>query len=298
MQVVDLLRQFTPHGRSQTLTDLAANWGKVVAAGITTPLRVAHFLAQVATETGEFSIIEENMNYSAERLCQVWPSHFRSLGVAAAYAHNPEKLANYIYADANRKPGYRLGNTQPGDGWRYRGRGLMQTTGRDNYRRAGHEANPEALAIVGVSLDAALQEWTEGGCNALADADNLKAIRRVINGGQIGIEHAAVHLARAKRIFTAGALADLRYGGPPSPTPAKPAPRPQNAPPAPAPPPTGGMKPATPKGPAVASSAAGASGGVIAIGAQKMGIDPGIALAVGFLAAVAIFVIVNKFRKG
>lgn len=294
MQVVDLLRQFSPNGRAALINGLAANWAKLTAAGITTPIRVQHFLAQIATETGGFAIVEENMNYSAERLCQVWPSHFRSLGQAAAYAHNPEKLANYIYADANRQPSHRLGNTEPGDGWRYRGRGFMQTTGRANYTRIGRADNPESLADPAIALGAAVEEWTRGKCNKLADEDNLKAIRRVINGGQIGIEHAAVNLARAKRIFTAAALAGLTIGQPGE-SPPQP---PKAVPPAPPATKPGAKPPPKPPMPPAANVVAGATGGVIATGASIMSLDPFVAMAVGFIAAVAVFVIINKFRKG
>jgi len=285
MQVAELLKQFAPGGRPATLKALAVNWAKLGAAGISTPLRVAHFLAQIATETGGFTIIEENMNYSAQRLCQVWPSHFRSLGQAAAYAHAPEKLANYIYADANRQPSHRLGNVKEGDGWRYRGRGFMQTTGRENYRKAGHEDDPDALADVAVSLDAAIDEWVRGRCNALADDDNLRAIRRVINGGVIGLDHAEVHLARAKRLFTAEALRSLGvpYVPPPE-EPPKPAPTPPKVSP--------------PSRPDLAGGAAStAAGGIVTTGANAMGIDPFVALAVGFIVAVGIFVAVRKYRR-
>ena len=91
------------------------------------PLRMAHFMAQVLHECGGLTIQFENLNYSAERLPKVWPSRFQPTGPLNpnAYAHNPQKLANEVY-------GRRMGNTAPGDGFAYRGRGLLQLTGKDS----------------------------------------------------------------------------------------------------------------------------------------------------------------------
>lgn len=82
-------------------------------------------MAQVLHETGGLTVLVENMNYRAERIVQVWPSRFRTIEEATPYAHNPEKLANKVY-------GGRMGNTHPGDGWRFIGRGLLQITGRES----------------------------------------------------------------------------------------------------------------------------------------------------------------------
>lgn len=108
--------------------------------GIDTPARVAHFLAQVGVESGGLARVEENLSYSAERLMTVWPSRFKTLAAAQAYARNPEALANKVY-------GGRMGSTQPGDGWRYRGRGLKQLTGRNNYKEYA-EAYRVGIAVL------------------------------------------------------------------------------------------------------------------------------------------------------
>jgi putative chitinase len=98
---------------------------------------LAAILAEVYHETGgKMQPVEENLNYSAKRLTQVWPGRFPTLSSAQPYANNPQKLANKVY-------GGRMGNTGPNDGWLFRGRGLPQITGRDNYRRAGIEGNPD-----------------------------------------------------------------------------------------------------------------------------------------------------------
>lgn len=104
---------------------------------------LAAILAEVYHETGgTMQPVEENLNYSAKRLTQVWPGRFPTIASAQPYANNPQKLANKVY-------GGRMGNTGPNDGWMFRGRGLPQITGRDNYRRAGIEGNPDkALEMV------------------------------------------------------------------------------------------------------------------------------------------------------
>jgi len=95
---------------------------------INTPLRLAHFLSQVNHESGDMKYIEENLNYSAKRLLQVFPKYFKRLEEAKKYEYKPEKIANKIYAN-------RMGNGDEanGDGWRYRGRGPIQLTGKNNY---------------------------------------------------------------------------------------------------------------------------------------------------------------------
>ncbi len=95
---------------------------------INTPLRLAHFLSQVNHESGDMKYIEENLNYSAKRLLQVFPKYFKTIDGANKYAYKPEKIANKIYT--NRMGN---GNEASGDGWRYRGRGPIQLTGKNNY---------------------------------------------------------------------------------------------------------------------------------------------------------------------
>jgi putative chitinase len=202
MITAERIGRFSPRAKPDLVQALVDGWPMIRDAGINTPLRVAHFIAQIATETGGFTIYEENLNYGAKRLMEVWPARFPDLQIAGAYAHNPEKLANFVYADANRKPGYRLGNTKPGDGWRYRGRGFIQTTGRDNYRKAGFEDAPEKLSVPSIGLRAAVDEFVSTGCLKLADKDNITTIRKRINGGDIGLDRARVYLAKARLIFT------------------------------------------------------------------------------------------------
>lgn len=159
-----------------------------------TPGRLGHFLAQVLHESGGLMIQFENLNYSAGRLPKVWPSRFRPTGALDpdAYAHAPEALANEVY-------GGRIGNNAPGDGFKFRGRGLMQLTGRDSYTRATAHLRraypdtpdlalePDAVIRADWCLKVAACEWSNKGCNALADQDSIRAITRRINGGLIGL---------------------------------------------------------------------------------------------------------------
>jgi putative chitinase len=161
--------------------------------GITKPLRVAHFLAQVLHETGGLTILEENLSYRAERIVEVFGSgrHSAAVGLAEArtLARNPEALAERVYGLGNPRKARELGNTELGDGFRYRGRGVLQTTGRGSYKRlgtragVGFEANPELVASAQHALSPALLEWSEGGLNLAADRNDIAAITRAINGG-------------------------------------------------------------------------------------------------------------------
>lgn len=172
------------------------------------PLRLAHFMAQVLHESGGLTIQFENLNYSAPRLPVVWPTRFRPRGPLdpAAFAHNHEKLANEVYAN-------RMGNTAPGDGFKYRGRGLMQLTGKDSYREATQivrSFNPQAPDFVAKPdlvispewcVEVAAAEWRSKGCNELADQDKLQAITKRINGGLIGLAERREWLRKTKHVF-------------------------------------------------------------------------------------------------
>lgn len=155
-------------------------------AGIDTPLRLAHFLGQIGYETADFRpLLVENLNFSAGALRALSPRLFPDDATAQAYAKQPEKIANRLYARAV------LGNGDEasGDGWRYRGRGYLQIVGRNNYRVLGQrigvdlEASPDLMTDPEVALAAAIAFWTGLGLNAFADADNGSAVSRGINLG-------------------------------------------------------------------------------------------------------------------
>lgn len=192
----ELIRKIAPRGRSSITGPLPALLNKHLPNyGITTPKRVALFLANILTETGGFRALEENLNYSAKRLTQVWPSRFRSIRRAQNYARNPEALANKVYN--------RYGNKgRPGFGWKYRGRGFMQTTFVDNYqdvkRVTGIDvvSNPDLLTDPEMALIAACIYWQTSGCNELADGTQITKARRVINGGTHGLSTVKTYYKR------------------------------------------------------------------------------------------------------
>ncbi len=160
--------------------------------GITTERRVAHFVSQCAHESNNFRTLEENLNYREETLLKIFSRYFGpGKRNAAEYAKNPEKIANYVYMDEFRKS--KMGNTQPGDGWRFRGRGLKQLTGRDNYTRFGAsvgmsaEKAAEYVATEKGAIESACWFWDANKLNSLADGDDVTAMTKRINGGDIGL---------------------------------------------------------------------------------------------------------------
>lgn len=154
--------------------------------GIDTPNEMASFLAQFGHETMGFTKFEENLNYSASRLMAVWPSRFPDANSAAAYAHNPEALANKVY-------GGRMWNNLPGDGWTYRGRG-PQLTGKQNYCRASVMVNtnligrPELMLDPDIGSRVACAGWKALKLDWHDDDADAQAETRIINGGLIGLK--------------------------------------------------------------------------------------------------------------
>lgn len=175
--------------------------------------RIRAFLAQIGAESGQLSVVVENLNYSAKALRSVFGKYFTD-AEAVKYARKPEQIANIVYAN-------RLGNgdTESGDGWRYRGRGLIQLTGKNNYIKATNEMyalpdgvnfvnNPDLLATPEYAAQSAAWFWSANGLNALSDqlvGDNelniFKAITKRINGGYNGLEDRLSLYERAKNII-------------------------------------------------------------------------------------------------
>ena len=174
--------------------------------GIVTPIQKAHFLAQMAHETGGFQHFVENLNYSADRLRVIFPKYFRDAKLAATYVGKPQAIANRVYA--NR---YGNGSEQTGDGFKYRGRGFTHLTFRDNYAQASgnvfgddrlvHE--PDLAAKLPVAADIAGWYWRSRKCNAFADRDDLQGVTRAINGGMNGLEQRLVWLKQFKKELSA-----------------------------------------------------------------------------------------------
>lgn len=171
-------------------------------ADVLSPLRAAHFLAQVAHESAFFQTTEENLNYAAEGLLRVFPKHFPDVETAMRYARRPEAIANKVYA--NRMGN---GNEESEDGWRYRGMGLIQLTGRRNHdaywaQAEGSGAGPEALAGPPHAALAAGWFWKANGINKAADADDVEAVTKKVNGGAHGLEQRRTLTERAKKALT------------------------------------------------------------------------------------------------
>lgn len=172
------------------------------------PRRVAHFLAQMLHESGALTLQYENLRYSPERLPKIWPRRFRPLGPLdpRKYAWNPEKLANEVYRG-------RMGNVKPGDGYLYRGRGMLQLTGKDSYARATAilqasvpgapdlTREPDAAVSAEWSLHVAAGAWQAHGCNAAADLDDVAKVTFLINGGAIGLAERILWTGKTRAVW-------------------------------------------------------------------------------------------------
>ena len=173
---------------------------------INTPQRVAAFLAQTSHESGGYTMLSENLNYKAATLAACWPNRFAVLGpdkkpkkdekgksiptaVANAIAGKPELIANMVYSA-------RMGNgpAESGEGWKFRGRGLKQLTGKDNYARCGRDlgvdlvGNPDLLLEPTYAARSAGWFWKSNSLSTFADANDIKGMTKKINGGYIGLE--------------------------------------------------------------------------------------------------------------
>lgn len=171
---------------------------------ITTMERVVAFLAQCGHESNSFNVLQENLNYSAEGLTKIFHKYFPTLESAQPYARKPEMIANRVYAN-------RMGNgpEESGDGWRYRGRGIVQITGKDNYTRASMDLledstlleNPDFLLDKYYAVHTACWFWAVNNLNTLADAQDMTAMTKRINGGTIGLDDRIAHYNHIVDVF-------------------------------------------------------------------------------------------------
>lgn len=198
------------------LTDLRTDLGKAAAkyfpeADITTPLRIAHALAQQSVETAGFSRMVENLNYSVAGLRatfskkRISDADCQRLGRKPGQAADQEGIANLVYGG---DWGLRnLGNSKPGDGWNFRGRGAKQTTGRANYTDVMNVTGidvlttPESLEDPDLGMKAASIFWEKRNCNKWADLDDITNLTLTINGGSNGLPERKAALVRAKAIL-------------------------------------------------------------------------------------------------
>jgi putative chitinase len=165
---------------------------------INTPQRVSAFLAQCGHESGGWTTFQENLNYSAQGLCTTFKKYFPTLESATPYARQPEKIANRVYAN-------RMGNgpEESGDGWKYRGRGPIQLTGKSNYMQFAQDMfddwenlfnNPDWVTEdKDFALMSAIWFWNKNKLNVQADAGDLKLMTKKINGGYLGLDDRIAH---------------------------------------------------------------------------------------------------------
>ena len=188
---LDKLKGHVPQVVIDSIPEVASKFG------INTPLRVAHFLAQCGHESGGFRVTQENLNYSAKGLNGIFRKYFPTEAAAAAYARQPQKIANKVYA--NRMAN---GSEASGDGYKFRGRGYIQLTGRDNYTQFGKAIgedivnNPDSVASK-YALASAAWFWSKNGLNKLADGGAgdavVTSITKRVNGGTIGLPDRIKH---------------------------------------------------------------------------------------------------------
>lgn len=283
---VDIVRALCPKAKASYVAAFEHGDALFARAGIATPLRLAHFLAQVFHETGGLSIERESGSYSAKRLMEIFGVGRHSAGITEAeagrLAYDGPAIFDRVYGVGNPGKARELGNTRPGDGWLFRGNGLMQTTGGGNHRRMGEKCgldfynHPELVLSAEHALKPALAEWTEGNLNAAADRDDILAITKRINGGTNGLADRAEWLRRIKPLVL---IVDLKAPvGLPHPAPADPLPAPTPSP--------------------AKKTAGGVAAVVVAGGAAAQAGVPWYAIAAGVIAAgVIIYALVRWFRR-
>ena len=204
----------------------AEKWSRAVALacqefGIDTPQRIAGFLSQCAHESGGFERLQENLNYSAEGMASIWPKRFAILGpdgkpvkkdgknqpnkFALALHRKPEAIANVVYSG-------RMGNgpIESGEGWKYRGRGLKQLTGKSNHIECSKGLgvdlveNPDLLLEPTYAARSAAWFWQKNKCNTFADVGDIEGLTKRINGGLIGLADRKARYQAAERSLSAG----------------------------------------------------------------------------------------------
>jgi putative chitinase len=202
MAFTNTLYNLWPNGdqKAPGLRDGIASSAPAVFAkyGINTPRLVAHVMAQISHECGAGHDIVENLNYTAARMMQVWPSRFPSIASAQPYANNPRALANKVY---NGRMGNRAGSD---DGWNFRGRGGSQTTGREGYERVKKQTgldvvnHPDILTDPKFFLECAVSDFANCGCLPYAKIDDVLGVTKRLNGGTVGLDQRKQWLTKWK----------------------------------------------------------------------------------------------------
>jgi putative chitinase len=197
---LDSLKGHVPQAVIDAIPDTAAKFG------ITTPLRLAHFLSQCGHESGGFKAVQENLNYGAKGLLGIFSKYFKTIAQATAYERKPEKIANLVYA--NRMGN---GNEASGEGWKYRGRGYIQLTGKENYKAFDATvpeditANPDLVATKYALASAAFffkknNLWSI--CDKGSSPDVVTLVTKRVNGGTIGLADRQKHFKEYYNLLT------------------------------------------------------------------------------------------------
>ncbi len=207
---VDQVVRLAPNLRSDYRDAFATGQGVLDAHGVSAnPLRVAHFMAQVLHECGALTIRWESLLYSPERLLVVFPKYFKTLADAEPYSHNEKALGDKVYGGRMGNDGpHPITDTAPHDGYVYRGRGMLQITGKDAYKKYGTRvgadlvATPDLAFSAQYALEIACAEWEASGCNPLADEDNLRKVTYAVNGGLNGLAERTEWLRKTKAVWS------------------------------------------------------------------------------------------------
>ena len=212
---IDVVRRFARSAHPNYVSAFSAGQDQLTAKGIDRPLRLAHFMAQCFEETGGLSLLVESGSYNAKNLGKMWDSgnwhrYFADRAACVAMAaqcsvDRGETLFSLVY-------GNRMGNgpTATRDGWTYRGRGILQTTGRESYRKFGQqcgvdfEGNPDLVTAADHALKPALAEWDLNHLNVAADHNDIEVVTKGINGGMIGLPERRAWLAKILPFVTGG----------------------------------------------------------------------------------------------
>lgn len=191
-------------GKDDAMEWLGAMQDVLPKYDINTPERVAGFMAQTGHESNGYKVLTENLNYSAKALDAIFGKYFKRAGRdAQEYHRQPEKIANVIYASRMDN-----GNTGSGDGWRFRGGGILQLTGRSNYTRFGESVGmsaEEATDYVRTkegALESACWFWKTNNLNKYCDNNDITTLSKRVNGGTIGLEDRIKHWNHAMELFT------------------------------------------------------------------------------------------------
>src|SRR6185295_2604343 len=210
MALINTLYNLWPNGDEKIpgLRDGMATSAQAVFQkyGIDSPLLVAHVMAQISHECGAGHDVVENLNYTAGRMMQVWPSRFPTMAMAAPYAGNPRALANKVY---NGRMGNAAGSD---DGWKFRGRGASQTTGREGYARLAKATgldllnHPDLVNDPQRFLECGVADFVLCGCLPYAKADDVVNVTRRLNGGTVGLAQRRAWLAKWKAALGAAPI--------------------------------------------------------------------------------------------